>query len=165
MLCLGAVGFGMALVFILQGAPDLALTQVCIDTLGAVIFVLVLRRLPNRFSDRATTIGRTARLAVSAAVGVFVFVFIVVAVGVRTEAPVSDQFTARSLEEGGGRNVVNVVIVDFRGFDTMGEITVLSIAGLGVYGLARLARRESRELRAFSPLRPLGFGRRREDDE
>ncbi len=164
-LCLGAVGFGMALVFILQGAPDLALTQVCIDTLGAVIFVLVLRRLPNRFSDRATTIGRTARLAVSAAVGVFVFVFIVVAVGVRTEAPVSDQFTARSLEEGGGRNVVNVVIVDFRGFDTMGEITVLSIAGLGVYGLARLARRESRELRAFSPLRPLGFGRRREDDE
>ena len=164
-LCLGAVGFGMALVFILQGAPDLALTQVCIDTLGAVIFVLVLRRLPNRFSDRATTIGRTARLAVSAAVGVFVFVFLVVAVGVRTEAPVSDQFTARSLEEGGGRNVVNVVIVDFRGFDTMGEITVLSIAGLGVYGLARLARRESRELRAFSPLRPLGFGRRREDDE
>ena len=153
-LCLGAVGFGMSLVFILQGAPDLALTQVCIDTLGAVIFVLVLRRLPNRFADRATRIGRSARLAVSALVGVFVFVFIVIAVGVRTEAPVSDQFTARSLEEGGGRNVVNVVIVDFRGFDTMGEITVLSIAGLGVYGLARLARRESRELRAFSPLRP-----------
>lgn len=164
-LCLGAVGFGMALVFILQGAPDLALTQVCIDTLGAVIFVLVLRRLPNRFSDRATPIGRSARLAVSALVGVFVFVFIVIAVGVRTEAPVSDQFTARSLEEGGGRNVVNVVIVDFRGFDTMGEITVLSIAGLGVYGLARLARRESRELRAFSPLRPSPrLGRRDRED-
>lgn len=162
-LCLGAVGFGMALVFILQGAPDLALTQVCIDTLGAVIFVLVLRRLPNRFSDRATPIGRSARLAVSALVGVFVFVFIVVAVGVRTEPPVSDEFLARSLDEGGGRNVVNVVIVDFRGFDTMGEITVLSIAGLGVYGLARLARRESRELRAFSPLRSSRFGRDPED--
>ena len=86
-LCLGAVGFGMALVFILQGAPDLALTQVCIDTLGAVVFVLVLRRLPNRFSDRPTRLGRGMRLAVSAAVGVFVFVFIVIAVGVRTEEP------------------------------------------------------------------------------
>jgi len=159
-LCLGAVGFGMALVFVLQGAPDLALTQVCIDTLGAVVFVLVLRRLPNRFSDRATPAGRGVRIAISALVGVVVFVFIVVAVGVRSVPSVSEQFVDRSLDDGGGRNVVNVVIVDFRGFDTMGEITVLSIAGLGVYGLVRLARRESHELRTFSPLRPSRWGRR-----
>ena len=155
-LCLGAVGYGMALVFVLQGAPDLALTQVCIDTLGAVIFVLVLRHLPKRFNERPTVIGRTARLVVSALVGVFVFVFIVVAVGVRVEPPVSGAFIAKALDEGGGRNVVNVVIVDIRGFDTMGEITVLAIAAMGVYGLARLSRREGRELRSFSPLRGRG---------
>ena len=155
-LCLGAVGYGMALIFMLQGAPDLALTQVCIDTLGAVVFVLVLRRLPNRFEDRATRIGRNVRLVVSGLVGIFVFVFILVAVGVRTETPVSEEFVARSLEEGGGRNVVNVVIVDIRGFDTMGEITVLAVAAMGVYGLARLTRREGRELKSFAPLRRPG---------
>ncbi|HMT61049.1 MAG TPA: DUF4040 domain-containing protein, partial [Microthrixaceae bacterium] len=160
-LCLSAVGYGMGLVFILQGAPDLALTQVCIDTLGAVVFVLVLRKLPNRFSDRSTRAGHWMRVAVSAAVGIAVFVFIVAAVGLRTEAPVSDEFIARSLGDGGGRNVVNVVIVDFRGFDTMGEITVLSIAGLGVYGLVRLARRERHELRTFAPIRPERLRRRR----
>ncbi|QXC59660.1 DUF4040 domain-containing protein [Aquihabitans sp. G128] len=152
-LCLGAVGYGMALVFVLQGAPDLALTQVCIDTLGAVVFVLVLRHLPKRFNERPTVIGRTARLVISALVGVFVFVFIVVAVGVRVEPPVSTAFIDRALTEGGGRNVVNVVIVDIRGFDTMGEITVLAVAAIGVYSLARLSRREGRELRSFAPLR------------
>ncbi|CAN5450611.1 Na+/H+ antiporter subunit A [soil metagenome] len=160
-LCLGAVGYGMALVFVLQGAPDLALTQVCIDTLGAVVFVLVLRHLPKNFNERPTVIGRTARLVVSALVGAFVFAFIVIAVGVRVEPPVSGEFLARSFDEGGGRNVVNVVVVDIRGFDTMGEITVLAVAAMGVYGLARLSRREGRELRSFSPLR--GTDRREGD--
>ncbi len=150
-LCLGAVGYGMALVFVLQGAPDLALTQVCVDTIGAVIFVLVLRHLPGRFAEQPTPSGRTVRLVVSALVGVFVFAFILVASDVRVASPVSTEFVERAYAEGGGRNVVNVVLVDIRGFDTMGEITVLAVAAMGVYGLARLSRKEGRELRSFTP--------------
>ena len=161
-LCLGAVGYGMALVFVLQGAPDLALTQVCVDTIGAVVFVLVMRRLPGRFAERPTLTGRTMRLIVSGLVGVFVFAFILVAGDVRVATPVSGAFVERAFSEGGGRNVVNVVLVDIRGFDTMGEITVLAVAAMGVYALARLSRRESRELRSFTPNRRLGgFGRDR----
>jgi multicomponent Na+:H+ antiporter subunit A len=152
-LCFGAVGFGMALVFVLQGAPDLALTQVCVDTIGAVIFVLVLRHLPAWFDDRPTSLVRAGRLTVSVAVGLFVFAFILIAGDARVDPTISTEFIARAYEEGGGRNVVNVVLVDIRGFDTMGEITVLAVAAMGVYALARLSRRESRSERSFSPAR------------
>jgi multicomponent Na+:H+ antiporter subunit A len=152
-LCLGAVGFGMALVFVLQGAPDLALTQVCVDTIGAVVFVLVLRHLPQRFGVRATPFGRTLRLAVSGLVGLFVLGFILVAGDARVDPSISGAFIERALEEGGGRNVVNVVLVDIRGFDTMGEITVLAVAAIGVYALARLSRRERHADHSFAPSR------------
>lgn len=151
--CLGAVGLGMSLLFVLQGAPDLALTQIAIETLGAVVFVLVLRRMPKRFGSRITGRAGAIRLAVSVLVGLFVFAFLVVAGSSRTEAPISTEFVERSLADGGGRNVVNVVLVDIRGFDTMGEITVLAVAAMGVYGLARLSRQESSDGRSFAPTR------------
>lgn len=140
-LCLGAVGYGMSLLYVLRGAPDLALTQLGIETLGAVLFVLVLRVLPNEFRERATPLGRMVRLAISGAVGLFVFVFALVASGARTARPVSDEFLARSVSEGGGSNVVNVILVDFRGFDTLGEITVLTVAALGLVALGRAGAR------------------------
>ncbi|MCB1026697.1 MAG: DUF4040 domain-containing protein, partial [Microthrixaceae bacterium] len=140
-LCLGAVGYGMSLLYVLRGAPDLALTQLGIETLGAVLFVLVLRVLPNEFRERATPLGRVVRLAISGAVGVFVFIFALVASGARTARPVSDEFLARSVSEGGGSNVVNVILVDFRGFDTLGEITVLTVAALGLVALGRAGAR------------------------
>jgi multicomponent Na+:H+ antiporter subunit A len=140
-ICLGAVGYGMALVFLLQGAPDLALTQMAVDTLLVVAFVLVLRRLPRRFTERPSRTGQVVRLVVAALVGTFMFVVVLVAGGARVADPVSDAFLTLAPTEGGGRNVVNVVLVDIRGFDTMGEITVLVIASLGVYGLVRSGRR------------------------
>jgi multicomponent Na+:H+ antiporter subunit A len=140
-LCLGAVGYAMALIFVLYGAPDLALTQFAIETLGAVLFVLVLRRLPERFEERPTNVGRIARLAISGIVGVIVFWFALVSAGVRVAPPISTEYLERSLPDGGGANVVNVIIVDFRGFDTMGEATVLVVAALGVISLTRLAPR------------------------
>jgi multicomponent Na+:H+ antiporter subunit A len=140
-LCLGAVGYAMALVFVLQGAPDLALTQFTIETLGAVVFVLVLRRLPERFEERPTLLGRTVRLGVSAFVGLVVFWFALVASGVRVAPPISSAYLERALPDGGGANVVNVILVDFRSFDTMGEATVLVVAALGVVSLTRLAPR------------------------
>jgi multicomponent Na+:H+ antiporter subunit A len=138
---LGVVGYAMAGLFVVQGAPDLALTQVAIETLSTVLFVLVLRRLPHRFERRGSRGGRAARLAISAIVGAAVFVFAIVAGGNRTAAPVSDEMVARSLPDAEGRNVVNVILVDFRGFDTLGEITVLAVAAIGAVALARAGRR------------------------
>lgn len=143
-LMLGAVGYGMAGLFIVQGAPDLALTQLVIETLATVLFVLVLRFLPARWADRSPAIATPLRLVVSVAVGVTVFVLAIVAAGARTsvEAPnISREMIERSAPEAKGDNVVNVILVDFRGLDTLGEITVLVVAAVGAVTLARAGRR------------------------
>ena len=141
-LFLGASGFGVGVLFVIQGAPDLALTQFLVETLILVIFVLVLRHLPDRFVTLRWRLGQGTRIAVATGVGVFLAAFAVIAAGARTSSPVSDEHLARSLPEAQGRNVVNVTLVDFRGYDTMGEIVVLTVAGLGIMGLVRAARRE-----------------------
>lgn len=134
---LGVVGYGMALLFVIQGAPDLALTQFGIETLSVVVFLLVLRVLPDRFAQRTPAVGIWLRLAVSAAVGIFVVVMAVGAAGSRTAEPVSREMVEQALPEGDGKNVVNVILVDIRGMDTLGEITVLVTAGIGIVALAR----------------------------
>jgi multicomponent Na+:H+ antiporter subunit A len=143
-LMLGAVGFAMAGFYILQGAPDLALTQFTIETLATVLFVLVLRFLPRRFADTKAAITAPVRLAVAGLVGTTVFVLALVAAGARSDVPqasISDEMLERSVPDGKGSNVVNVILVDFRGLDTLGEITVLVVAALGAVSLARVARR------------------------
>jgi multicomponent Na+:H+ antiporter subunit A len=140
-LLLGATGYAMAGLFVVQGGADLALTQVAIETLTTVLFVLVLRRLPDRFESRATARGRAVRLTVAAAVGVTVFLFAITAGGNRTAEPVSGEMVERAVPDGEGRNVVNVILVDFRGIDTVGEITVLAAAAIGAVALARAGRR------------------------
>jgi multicomponent Na+:H+ antiporter subunit A len=140
-LFLGTAGYAMAALFVVQGAPDLALTQAAIETLTTVLFVLVLRRLPDRFERRSTSRTRTLRIAISVSVAVFIFAFAIIARGSRTAEPVSTEMIEQSLPEGKGRNVVNVILVDFRGFDTLGEITVLAAAAIGAVALARVGRR------------------------
>ena len=140
-LFLGGVGYGVAVLFLIQGAPDLALTQLLVETLALVIFVLVLRHLPERFEAPRWRLREGAPLIVSAGMGVFVAAFILIAAGSRTAPPVSDEYVARALPEGGGRNVVNVILTDFRGLDTVGEITVLTVATLGISSLVRAGRR------------------------
>ena len=141
---IGVVGYGMAALFVVQGAPDLAITQLLIETLSLVIFVLVFRHLPDRFPRTRIRGSQAPRILVAVASAVFVFVFTLVAVGSRTEAPISDEYLTRAYPEGGGNNVVNVIIVDFRGFDTMGEITVLAVAVLGVAAIVRPHRASRR---------------------
>jgi multicomponent Na+:H+ antiporter subunit A len=140
-LLLGVAGYAMAALFVVQGAPDLALTQAAIETLGTVLFVLALRRLPARFERRSTSRTRTLRLAVSVLVGLTVFGFALAAGTSPQPRDVSDQMVERALPDGHGRNVVNVILVDFRGLDTLGEITVLAVAGIGAVALARAGRR------------------------
>ncbi len=145
---LGAVGFAMAALYETQGAPDLALTQFAIETLGTVLFVLVLRFLPTRFVDLAPAVVRPLRLAVSLAVGAAVFVFAIAATNARddvAEESISVEMIERSKPEGEGKNVVNVILVDFRGVDTMGEITVLVVAAVGAVALARGSRQHDDE--------------------
>lgn len=143
-LLLGATGYAMAGLFVVQGGADLALTQVAIETLTTVLFVLVLRRLPDRFESRATSGARAVRVVAAVSVGLMVFLVALTAAGNRTEAPVSGEMVERSVPEADGRNVVNVILVDFRGFDTMGEITVLAAAAIGSVALARAGRRPLR---------------------
>ncbi|HEU5152346.1 MAG TPA: hydrogen gas-evolving membrane-bound hydrogenase subunit E [Iamia sp.] len=143
-LYLGLVGYAMAGLFVVQGAPDLALTQVAIETLTTVLFVLVLRRLPDRFEHRTPPWRRAIRLSVAGAVGATVF-FLALATGAEDPpTPTSDAMVERAYPDGEGRNVVNVVLVDFRGFDTLGEITVLTAGAIGTVALARAGRRPHR---------------------
>ena len=144
---LGAVGFAMAGLYEVQGAPDLALTQFAIETLGTVLFVLVLRFLPTRFIDLAPAVVRPLRLVVSVLVGASIFVFAIVSSNARTDVAqesISVEMVERSKPDGEGSNVVNVILVDFRGVDTMGEITVLLVAAVGALALARAGRRPGR---------------------
>jgi len=103
-----------------------------------------LARLPIDFAPGPTWAPRIVRIGISTAVGVAVAVFALSASGARTEPSVGETYVALSEPEAGGRNVVNVILVDFRGFDTLGEITVLAIAGAGVVNLVRAARRHQR---------------------
>jgi len=143
-LLIGGVGYGVAVLFVLQGAPDLALTQFLIETLSVVVFVLVLRFLPPTFHRRRWRLGQAARMLTASAVGVFVFFMALIAGGSRPSSltPISTEFLARSIDEAGGHNIVNVILVDFRGYDTLGEITVLVIAALGVAALVTATKRD-----------------------
>jgi multicomponent Na+:H+ antiporter subunit A len=134
---LGVVGYGVAVVFLLFGGPDLALTQFAIETLSVLLFVLVLRRLPRLrvLSPRSERI-RDGVVAVSG--GVFVTALVLAATATPHPTPLRDYFAEASLALANGRNVVNVILVDFRGFDTLGEITVLAVAAVGVVALLRL---------------------------
>jgi multicomponent Na+:H+ antiporter subunit A len=143
---LGAVGYSMSLVFVVQGAPDLALTQFGVETLSIVVFMLVLRNLPARFEQRRPAIATWLRVLVATAVAVGIFAFAMVISGTRLPRTVAPELIERSLPEAEGRNVVNVVLVDFRGLDTLGEISVLVAAGVGVVALARAGRRPNVEV-------------------
>lgn len=138
---LGIVGYAMAVLFVVQGAPDLALTQFGVETLFVVVFLLVMRRLPDQFERRDTLTGRSMRLIVATGFGVFAMLAALATAGSRTAPPVSQQMSELSYSEGFGRNVVNVILVDIRGLDTLGEITVLVAAAIGITALARTGRR------------------------
>jgi len=146
-LLLGGSGYALALVFLAHGAPDLAVTQFLVETLVIVMFLLVLQHLPDGFRPPPSWAPRALRFGLAAVVGISVTVFALAVSSSRTEPSVGRDYVARSVAEGGGRNVVNVTLVDFRGFDTLGEITVLAVAAIGVVNLVGHARREQRRKR------------------
>lgn len=134
-LMVGVTGYGTALLFVVHGAPDLALTQVLVETFLLVTFVLVLRRLPAFFSDRPFNASRWVRVAVGSVTGLAVAGFALVASSARVATPISEKFAGPAVEFGGGHNIVNVTLVDIRAWDTLGELSVLVVAATGVASL------------------------------
>ena len=145
---LGVSGYGVAALFLLHGAPDLALTQVLVETVTLVVFVLVMRRLPPYFSDRPLVGSRWVRLGIGLAFGLTVGGLALVVPGARVHEPVSVDFAEEAYSYGGGKNIVNVTLVDIRAWDTMGEISVLLVAATGVASLVFLRKRSGAIFRA-----------------
>jgi multicomponent Na+:H+ antiporter subunit A len=133
-LALGIVGYGVALMYALFGAPDLAMTQFAVETLTVVIFVLVFRHLRG-FGDLSSRLVRTRDAVVVIVAGSVITALVLFIASSGTTSRLADFFAEASPALGHGRNVVNVMLVDFRGFDTMGEITVLVTVAIGVRAL------------------------------
>ena len=140
-LLVGVTGYGMATIFALHGAPDLALTQLLVETVTLIAFVLVIRRLPAHMAERPKRATRAARLALGLGVGVVLGLVAVVSLGARIADPISLAMPQLAVDGGHGYNVVNVMLVDIRAWDTMGELSVVLAAATGVASLVFLNTR------------------------
>ncbi len=136
---MGLVGYSTALIFLFFGAPDVAMTQFLIETLSVVLFVLILNKLPL-FVDisRSMAVKRIIPALLFGLTMAFVLLWVQ-----QTELNplLKEYFVQNSFLQANGRNIVNVILVDFRGLDTMGEITVLMVASLGVYSLLKIGKK------------------------
>ncbi|NCC25516.1 MAG: monovalent cation/H+ antiporter subunit A [Deltaproteobacteria bacterium] len=131
---LSVVGLVMSLTFVRFSAPDLALTQLSVEVVTIMLLLLALFFLPQREAPSTPCGRKTANLILAGSTGAGVGL-LAWAVLTRPHESISGFFMDWSLPGGGGANVVNVILVDFRGFDTLGEITVLAVAAVGIYAL------------------------------
>ncbi|MDZ7775434.1 MAG: putative monovalent cation/H+ antiporter subunit A [Bacteroidales bacterium] len=133
---IGVVGFGVAILFAMLSAPDLALTQFSIETLTVILLVLVAYKVPE-FTRYSTQKIRIKDAVISVFSGALITVITLIVLANPSGTKISDYFLENSYVLAHGKNVVNVILVDFRALDTMGEITVLSLAAIGVYTLVK----------------------------
>ncbi len=140
-LVVGVTGYGCGVIFALHGAPDLALTQFLVETLTLVIFVLVLRAFPAEIDESRTANFKKRRALLAAAVGASVAVLAAFASAARGTEPIWHLIPDAAYTFGGGKNAVNVLLVDIRAWDTLGEISVLIVAATGVASLVFRTRR------------------------
>ncbi|SEP80695.1 hydrogen gas-evolving membrane-bound hydrogenase subunit E [Natrinema salaciae] len=134
-LTLSILGFMVAIFYILASAPDLALTQLVVETLVLVIFLLVIEEIPEYYEVEIERVARDAVLSI--AVGATAFVTVLVTTGARPDGPtdIARGYAEQAVPEGGGTNIVNVTLVDFRGFDTLGELAVIALAAISILTL------------------------------
>ncbi|WP_156424273.1 Na+/H+ antiporter subunit A [Bacillus sp. FJAT-27445] len=136
-IAIGGIGYLVSLFFVIFRAPDLALTQMVIETVTTALFLLCYYHLPKFFKGNSRIPFKPFNLIISLGVGITVTLFALSANGNRLFDPISS-FYKNSYELAGAKNIVNAILVDFRGIDTMMEIAVLSIAALGVFTLIKL---------------------------
>ncbi|NYT72285.1 putative monovalent cation/H+ antiporter subunit A [Halomonas sp. QX-2] len=139
----GIMGFSIALIFILFSAPDLAITQLLVETLTVILLVLVLFRLP-RFSNLSTSLERIRDGAVAAMVGILICLLIMTSWSIQQFEPISTYMIENSAPLAYGRNIVNVILVDYRALDTLGEMFVLALAAIGVIAMLKLRHGDER---------------------
>ncbi len=134
LLILGVGGMLVALAFARFSAPDLALTQLVVEVVTIILLMLALFYLPSRTPSESSSLRGLRDFVVAGGYGVMVALLVYVVL-TRPYAGLAPFFLANSVSGGGGTNVVNVILVDFRGFDTLGEITVLAIAAVGILAM------------------------------
>ena len=149
-LALGAVGYGVAMMFLSFGAPDLAMTQFSVETLTVLIYVLVFKHF-GELGALSPPLVRVRDATIALGTGLFIGGLVLLVATTETAPRLREYFAEFGPTLGHGRNIVNVILVDFRAFDTLGEITVLATAALGVRGLLRFATTGRRPAESAGP--------------
>ncbi|WP_423185393.1 putative monovalent cation/H+ antiporter subunit A [Alishewanella sp. d11] len=134
---LGALGFAVALIYVFFSAVDVGITQVLVETITVLLLVLVLYRLPE-FRQLSSNLNRARDAFIAISSGVMITLLILLITNTRSMEGISHYFIANSVPEGFGRNIVNVILVDFRALDTLGEIFVLALVAIGIYAMVHL---------------------------
>ncbi|MBN8236709.1 Na+/H+ antiporter subunit A [Halobacillus kuroshimensis] len=139
-LILGVVGYGLSMLFVLYRAPDLALTQLIVETVTVALFLLVFYHLPKLKKKDQPMSTQVLNVIISVGFGALMTMVAISAHSSKWFDSISEYFVKNSYKLGGGDNIVNVILVDFRGLDTLFEIVVLGIAAMAIYGLIRLKK-------------------------
>lgn len=144
-LVLGVVGYGVAILFVLFRAPDIALTQLVIETISVALFLLCFYHLPKLKKSTDKTKTKLINATISIGFGALMTLVSISAHSTEWFDSISEYFVETSKSIGGGNNIVNVILVDMRGLDTLFEITVLGIAALAIFGLIKLKKSKEAE--------------------
>jgi len=142
---LGAVGYTVALFFVIFRAPDLALTQLVIETVSVALFLLAFYHLPKLGRNEERIRFKLGNAVISIGVGAIVTLIALSAHSNKMFDSIAEYYVENTYKKAGGENMVNVILVDFRGFDTMFEITVLGIAALGIFAMIKLRLTRGKE--------------------
>ena len=140
LISMGVIGFGITIIFIAYSGVDLAITMIMVETLLIILAMTVVYHLP-KYQNFSSTGARMRDALVATLVGAFFMVLVLQAGTSSLEMPISEYFKEASYSLAFGRNIVNVILVDFRALDTLGEITVISIAALGIYSMIKLSKK------------------------
>ena len=137
---LGIIGYSVSFFFVIFRAPDLALTQLLVETISLVLFFLAFRYLPKAFAYKAFSKKRKyINILISLLTGITVMLITLIGHSNKLSPSIADYYIENAKTLGGGNNIVNVILVDFRGLDTMGEISVIALASIGVFVLISLS--------------------------
>ncbi len=139
LISMGVIGFGITIIFIAYSGVDLAITMIMVETLLIILAMTVVYHLP-KYQNFSSTGARMRDALVATLVGAFFMVLVLQAGTSTLETPISEYFKETSYSLAYGRNIVNVILVDYRALDTLGEITVISIAALGIYAMMKLGK-------------------------
>ena len=135
---LGAVGYTVSLFYVVFRAPDLALTQLVIETVSVALFLLCFYHLPRNARKKESIPFKISNAVISVLVGLVVMLIAIASYSTKLFDSISPYYVDNTYIKAAGENMVNVILVDFRGFDTLFEITVLAIAAIGIYSMITL---------------------------